>query len=198
MSQPRERYLRLLREKSLQIGRFTLTSGRRSDYYFDAKLTTLDPEGAYWGAKLILEEIASRGIEAEAIGGLTLGADPIVAAVAAVSFAERDRYRPLPAFIARKEPKKHGTRRYIEGFQGKPGASVVVVDDVCTTGGSTLRAIEAARDAGYLVTAVFCLVDRGEGAADLLRGYPFYPLVTAGELLADPEIQRRLEEVRDR
>ncbi len=192
MNETRQRYLEILRANSLEFGRFTLVSGQTSHYYFDAKKTTLDAEGAYLGACLILDELRIRGVEVEAIGGLTLGADPIVAAVAAVSFAEPGRYRPLQAFIARKEPKKHGTRRFIEGFQGRPDAPVAIVDDVCTTGGSTLRAVEAAEDAGFRVAAVLCLVDRGQGGAELLSAYPFYPLVTADELLDDPDVRRRL------
>ncbi len=194
MNQIRQRYLRILRRNSLEFGRFTLVSGQTSSYYFDAKKTTLDGEGAYLGACLILEELRSRGAEVAAIGGLTLGADPIVAAVAAVSFAEPHRYRPLQAFIARKEPKKHGTRRFIEGFQGNPGTPVAVVDDVCTTGGSTLRAVRAAEEAGFRVAVVLCLVDREQGGAELLRDYPFHALFKAAEILDDPEVRRRLAE----
>ncbi len=196
MNEIRRRYLRILRENSLEFGRFTLVSGQTSNYYFDAKKTTLNGEGAYLGACLILEEMRSLGVQVEAIGGLTLGADPIVAAVAAVSHAEPRRYRPLDAFIARKEPKKHGTRRFIEGFQGAPGAAVAVVDDVCTTGGSTLRAVRAAEEAGFRVEAVFCLVDREQGGAELLCDYPFYALFKAREILDDPEVRRRLAELR--
>lgn len=192
----RRRYLEILRAKSLEFGSFTLVSGQTSNYYFDAKKTTLDAEGAYLGACLVLEELRVQAVEVEAIGGLTLGADPIVSAVAAVSFAEPARYRPLSAFIARKEPKKHGTRSFIEGFQGSPGAPVAVIDDVCTTGGSTLRAVRAAEDAGFRVAAVLCLVDRGQGGERLLRDYPFFRLVTAEELLDDPEVRRRLAEGR--
>lgn len=188
----RTRYLRLLRANSLSIGRFTLTSGKTSRYYFDAKRTTLDPEGAYLGAKLILEKMKQERIEAQAIGGLTLGADPIVAAVAAVSWAERRLYPPIQAFIARKEVKSHGTQRAIEGFRGDAGTPVVVIDDVCTTGGSTLAAVRRAEEAGLRVAAVMCLVDREQGGAEALRAYPFYALVTARELLDDPEIQKQL------
>ncbi len=191
----RTRLLQLLREHSLEIGRFTLTSGRRSSYYFDAKRTTLHPEGAYLCAKLMLEIIRTRGLEAEAVGGLSLGADPIVSALAAVSFAERRHYRPLQAFIARKRTKQHGTRRAIEGFRGAAGSPVIVVDDVCTTGGSTLQAVACAEDAGFEVRAVFCLVDRQQGGRQALADYDFQRLFTATELLDDPEIQRRLREV---
>ena len=188
----RARYLEILRERSLTIGNFTLTSGQKSSYYFDAKMTTLDPEGAYLGALLLLELIREQGLHADAIGGLTLGADPIVAVVAAVSYAEREQFPPLQAFIARKEAKGHGTGRWIEGFQGRVGAPVFVIDDVCTTGGSTLKAIAAAEREGFRVVAVFCLVDRQQGAAELLANYPFYSIVAADELLAAPEVQRQL------
>jgi len=193
LQESRERLIELLRRKSLKIGRFTLTSGQQSVYYFDAKPTTLDPEGAYLCAKLLLEEIRTRGIRAEAIGGLALGAAPIVASVAAVSFGERDLYRPLQAFIARREQKGHGTQRRIEGFVGQEGTRVIVVDDVCTTGGSTVSAIEAAEEAGYKVVAVFCLVDREQGGAELLSQYPFVSLFKASELLNDPGIQAQIE-----
>jgi orotate phosphoribosyltransferase len=192
MEQMRHRLLQLLREKSLKIGRFTLVSGMTSHYYFDSKLTTLDPEGGYLTARLLLEEIKAREIQATAIGGLTLGADPIVASVAALSFAERERYAPISAFIVRKESKKHGTRQFIEGFTGGNGTPVIIIDDVCTTGGSTMKAINRAEEAGFKVTAVLCLVDREQGAGEVLKEYPFFPLFTATELLADPEIQSQL------
>lgn len=192
----RQRLIELLREKSLRIGNFTLVSGQKSNYYFDAKPTTLDPEGAYLCSKLILDAIRLQGVEADAIGGLALGAAPIVAAVAAVSFAERDRYRPLGAFIARKEAKGHGTQKRIEGFSGPPGTRVVVVDDVCTTGGSTLSAVQSAEEAGYRVEAVFCLVDREQGGSELLAAYPFFALIKASELLDDPEIQKQMDAAR--
>lgn len=192
LSQLRARYLKLLRERSLKVGHFTLTSGQTSHYYLDAKLTTLDAEGSYLGARLILETIRSQGLEAQAIGGLTLGADPIVASVATVSYLQRDRFQPLHAFIARKQAKGHGTAQAIEGFRGQPGTPVFVVDDVCTTGGSTLRAIQAAEAAGFRVVAVFCLVDRQQGARELLKDYPFHALVTAHELLSDSEVQKQL------
>jgi orotate phosphoribosyltransferase len=191
----RSRLLDLMRMKSLRIGRFTLTSGKKSHYYFDAKPTTLDPEGSYLCAKLLLEEIKKRGVKADAIGGLALGAAPIVASVATVSFSEADLYEPLQAFIARKEAKGHGTGRQIEGYSGEAGSRVIVVDDVCTTGGSTLAAVKVAEQAGYEVVAVLCLVDRQQGGGALLADYPFYSLMTASDLLDDPEIKRQLAEL---
>jgi len=193
MEQMRNRLLQLLREKSLKIGQFKLVSGMTSHYYFDSKFTTLDPEGGYLTARLLLEEIKSRKIDAVAIGGLTLGADPIVSAVSALSFAEKERFDLISAFIVRKESKKHGTQQFIEGFTSQTGTPVVIIDDVCTTGGSTLRAIRRTEEAGFKVVAVLCLVDREQGAGEALTDYPFFPLFTATELLADPQIQSQLK-----
>lgn len=178
----RQELRQLLREKSLLIGvERVLTSGRVSNYYIDAKMTTLDPRGARVVAELILDVL--RSYEVDAIGGFTLGADPIVAAVAAVS-AEGDR--PLPAFIVRKEPKKHGERKMIEGpFQ--KGWRVCIVDDVVTTGGSTLKACEAVEQEGGVVVLTLAIVDRQEGGRENLeaRGYKFVSLLTRDELLQE-------------
>ncbi len=192
MNEIREKLRQLLITRSLQIGHFTLTSGMTSTHYIDAKKTTLDPEGSYLCARLILDELARNQVEAEAIGGLTLGADPVVAAVAAVSFAERDCYAPLPAFIVRKEAKKHGTQLYIEGFEGKKGSRIVIFDDVCTTAASALKSIERAETQGYEVVAVVCLVDREQGAEENLSDYPFFRLFRVQELLSDPRVQEQL------
>ena len=191
----KQRLLELLRTHSLQLGHFVLTSGQSSLYYFDSKFTTLHPEGSYLTAKLILETLKREGLRIDAIGGLTLGADPIVAAVAAVSHAERNLYLPVAAFIVRKQPKGHGTKRQLEGYQPAPGAAVAIVDDVCTTGGSTLQAIERAEQAGCRVAAVLCLVDREEGGSQALHDYRFLPLIQASELLDEPAIQTRLREL---
>ena len=191
----KQRLLQLLRANSLQLGHFVLTSGKRSRYYFDSKFTTLHPEGSYLTAKLILETIKREELRIDAIGGLTLGADPIVAAVAAVSHVERELYPPLSAFIVRKQPKGHGAKRQLEGYSPLPEAPVAIVDDVCTTGGSTLQAIERAEQAGCRVEAVLCLVDREEGGSEALRDYRFLPLIQASELLDEPAIQKRLREL---
>ena len=132
MQPDRARLAELLREHSLMFGDFTLVSGKKSRFYFDSKKTTLRPEGAHLVATAVLELIESQGIEADAIGGMTLGADPIVCPVAALSHGSA---RPLRAFIVRKEAKGHGTGRQIEG-ELEPASRVVVVDDVVTTGGS--------------------------------------------------------------
>lgn len=175
----RERLKQLLREHSLRVGDFVLTSGQRSRYYFDSKKTTLRPEGAYLTAREVLRLLERERIEADAIGGLTLGADPIVCPVAALSHVAG---RPLRAFIVRKEAKGHGTGQRIEGDL-EPGSRVVIVDDVVTTAGSTLQAIGAAEQAGHRVVAVICLVDREEGGTERLAAWPFYPLFRRSELL---------------
>jgi len=155
-----------------------VASGKKSTFYFDSKRTTLRPDGAWLTARQILALIRERGIKADAIGGLTLGADPIVCPVAALSHAEGPALR---AFIVRKEAKEHGTGRRIEG--NLPERSrVIVVDDVVTTAGSTLKAIEAAEEEGHTVVAVICLVDREQGGTERLAAYPFYPLFRKGDI----------------
>jgi len=181
MKSDRERLLEMLLEHSLMFGDFTLASGRKSRYYFDSKRTTLLPEGAYLTAREILRVLRENGVRAEAIGGITLGADPIVCPVAALSHVEGT---PLRAFIVRKEAKEHGTGRKIEGNL-VPGSRVVVVDDVVTTAESTLKAISAATDAGLEVVAVVCLVDREEGGTEKLAAWPFYPLYRRREVIPD-------------
>jgi len=173
----------IIREKSLRVGDFTLSSGKKSSYYLDCRMTTLDPRGGLLIAKLILENIRRHNIKADAIGGLTMGADPIVTSVAVVSGLEAT---PIAAFIVRKETKSHGAQRAIEGYDGKPGSRVIVVDDVCTTGDSILMAADKAEQAGYQVVAAFCVVDREEGGTELIaKRYAFYPLFTAKDLLKD-------------
>jgi orotate phosphoribosyltransferase len=161
MISPRQELLRLLATKSFRLGDFKLSSGGRSDYYIDCRTTTLDARGAQLTGRVFLEEIQRRGWTPEAIGGLTMGADPIVVAVSVTSGT-------LNGFLVRKAEKQHGTGQRIEGFRGE-GARVVIVDDVCTTGASTIQAIEAARDFGFDIAGVMCLVEREEahGRADV-------------------------------
>jgi orotate phosphoribosyltransferase len=154
MLSARQELLRLLATKSFRLGEFKLSSGGTSDYYIDCRTTTLDARGAQLTGQVFLEEIQCRGWAAEAIGGLTMGADPIVVAVAVTSGT-------LHGFLVRKAEKQHGTGQRIEGFREK-GARVVIVDDVCTTGSSTIQAIEAARDYGFEIAGVMCLVEREE------------------------------------
>ena len=170
----------LLRRKSIVRGSFTLASGKTSSYYIDCKLTTLDPEGAVLVGHSVLDLLEAENIHADAIGGPPIGAHPIVAAVAAVSHL---RGKPLPAFLIRKEAKSHGLEKQIEG-PVKAGARVVIVDDVCTSGGSTIQALDAVKNAGLEIVAVMCLVDREQGGSDKLRqSYRFLPIFTAKEIL---------------
>ena len=178
MENEREQLRQLLKAQSLMFGDFTLASGKKSTFYFDSKKTTLLPDGAWLTARAVLAVVREQGIEAEAIGGLTLGADPIVCPVAALSHVEGPRLR---AFIVRKEAKEHGTGRRIEGNLAA-GSRVIIVDDVVTTAGSTVKAIEAAEAEGHTVVAVICLVDREEGGAAKLAAYPFYPLFRRSEI----------------
>jgi len=172
-----ERLRELVIEKSFRYGYFTLSSGQESLYYFDGRLTTLSPEGAQLVGRQMFALVKDSGIDA--IGGPTLGADPIVAAVALVSYQEG---KPVPAFIVRKDPKKHGAQRHIEG-NFPAGGTVAIVDDVITSGGSILRAIEVVEAAGARVGKVIVLVDRNQGGADELRkkGYEFVALLNADD-----------------
>jgi len=155
-------------------GEFTLTSGKKSNYYFDGKKLTLSPEGAYQVGKAVFDEL--RGIGVDAVGGVATGAYPIVTAVALVSHLEG---KPIPSFIVREVPKEHGTMRKIEGHL-KQGSRVAIVDDVLTTGGSVSRAIEAVEAVKCKVVKVMVLVDRHEGGSDDLkrRGYDFIALLS--------------------
>jgi len=179
MISPRQELLRLLATRSFRLGDFKLSSGGRSDYYVDCRTTTLDARGAQLTGQVFLEEIQRRGWNPEAIGGLTMGADPIVVAVAVTSGT-------LNGFLVRKAEKQHGTGQRVEGFRGK-GARVVIVDDVCTTGASTIQAIEAAREFGFDVVGVMCLVEREEahGRPDVEKAAapaPFVAVFTASDV----------------
>ncbi len=157
-SNSREQLLNLLATNSFRLGDFTLSSGLKSDYYIDCRTTTLHAQGAELTGQVFLELFQQRGWNPGAIGGLTLGADPIVVAVSVISSQQRT---PIHGFLVRKAEKSHGMGNRIEGFQ-KTGASVVIVDDVCTTGQSTIQAIEAARAFGFNVIGAACLVERLE------------------------------------
>jgi orotate phosphoribosyltransferase len=179
MTSPRQELLRLLATKSFRLGDFKLSSGGRSDYYIDCRTTTLDARGSQLTGQVFLEEIKHRAWNPEAIGGLTMGADPIVVAVSVTSGT-------LNGFLVRKAEKQHGTGQRIEGFRGK-GSRVVIVDDVCTTGASTIQAIEAAREFGFEVAGVMCLVEREEahGRPDVEKAAapaPFVAVFTAGDV----------------
>jgi orotate phosphoribosyltransferase len=175
----KERLAELIRTNCLSYGDFTLSSGRKSSYYLDLrKLSTL-PEGAYLLARVLLAMLGEEGVDA--LGGPTIGADPIAGAVAAVSFLER---RDLPTFMVRKEQKAHGTSARLEGHF-KPGWKVAIVDDVVTTAGSILNAAGAAEDAGCVVTRTLAVVDREEGGAEEIRraGYRFDSVFKVSDLL---------------
>ena len=184
--------LSLLARTSFRLGQFKLSSGGTSDYYIDCRTTTLHAEGGRLTGHAILELLEANGIDAEAVGGLTMGADPIVSNVATAS-AWRARSDPraplLHGFLVRKAEKAHGTGRRIEGFF-KEGARVVIVDDVCTTGASTINAIEAAREAGMVIAAVVCIVEREEAngrpaVEAAAQGAPFLRLFSANDVRAE-------------
>src|ERR1035438_4548218 len=182
MESPHQDLLRLLAYKSFRLGEFKLSSGGTSDYYIDCRTTTLDAKGARLTGQVFFDEIRQRGWKPEAIGGLTMGADPIVVAVSVVS-------GELHGFLVRKAEKQHGTGQRIEGFREK-GAPVVIVDDVCTTGASTVQAIEAAREVGFEVVGVMCLVEREEakGRPNVEKAAapaPFVSIFTASEVRAE-------------
>jgi orotate phosphoribosyltransferase len=179
MLDPRQELVRLLATKSFRLGDFKLSSGARSDYYIDCRTTTLDARGAQLTGQVFLDEIRRRNWKPDAIGGLTMGADPIVVAVAVTSGI-------LNGFLVRKAEKQHGTGQRIEGFRGK-GARVVIVDDVCTTGASTIEAIVAAREFGFDIVGVMCLVEREEagGRVNVERAAdnaPFISIFTANDV----------------
>src|SRR5258708_3658945 len=182
MPSARQELLRLLATKSFRLGQFKLASGGTSDYYVDCRTTTLDARGAQLTGQVFLEEIRARGWNVQAIGGLTMGADPIVVAVGVTSGT-------LHGFLVRKAEKQHGTGQRIEGFREK-GARVLIVDDVCTTGSSTVQAIEVAREFGYEIVGVMCLVEReeAEGRPSVTRAAapaPFVSIFTAREVRAE-------------
>lgn len=172
----------LLRERALIRESVTLSSGRRSSYYFDARQVLLDPEGAALAGALAWAALAPAG--PRAVGGLTLGADPLVCATSAAAWARGER---VSGFFVRKEAKKHGLQQWIEGPFIEEGTPVAVVDDVLTSGGSLVAAVEKARQAGGVVTAALVVIDRGEGGREaaeaVLDGAPLHSLFTAAELL---------------
>jgi len=186
MHSPRQDLLRLLAYKSFRLGEFKLSSGGTSDYYIDCRTTTLDAKGSRLTGEVFSDEIRQRGWKPQAIGGLTMGADPIVTAVSVVS-------GELHGFLVRKAEKQHGTGERIEGFREK-GARVVIVDDVCTTGASTVQAIEAAREFGFQVVGVMCLVEREEATGrpsveKAAAPSPFVSIFTARDVRAEHILQ---------
>ena len=181
---PSTRLIELLATRSAKRGRFTLSSGRESDLYIDARLTTMSPEGLTIVGPLAREALRAAGWGVQAVGGLTLGADPVSYAVAYASALAGDD-PPLRAFTVRKEAKAHGTGRLIEG-PFRAGDRVAVIEDVITTGGSALRAVDAVRAAGGEVAGVLAVVDREEGGREAIeaRGLAVRALVRARDVLA--------------
>jgi orotate phosphoribosyltransferase len=201
--------LNLIATHSFKLGDFTLASGQKSDYYIDCRITTLHAEGGRLSGLVLYDLISEHIPQAEAVGGLTMGADPLVSNTASASAwaladyneileltgeldlnaDERSDEGPAPTlvhgFLVRKAEKTHGTGRRIEGFL-KKGAHVVIVDDVCTTGGSTITAIETTREAGMIVAGVLCLVDREQGGraniVAAIPGVPFLSVFTATDV----------------
>jgi len=159
----KEKLFVLLNKEALKRGKFVLSSGKDSNYYLDGRVITLTPEGAYLVASIILEMVKTRGIDA--IGGPTLGADPITGAIAALSHIKEI---PIKTFIVRKAAKEHGTQRQIEGPALKAGSRVILVDDVATTGKALIEAKEALDKAGIKADTAIVIVDRCEGAAENL------------------------------
>jgi len=186
MFSARQKLLSALAHKSFRLGEFKLSSGATSDYYIDCRTTTLDATGARLTGEVFVEEIRQRGWKPQAIGGLTMGADPIVVAVSVVS-------GELSGFLVRKAEKQHGTGQRIEGFREK-GARVVIVDDVCTTGASTIQAIETAREFGFEIVGVMCLVEREEakGRPNVEKAAapaPFISIFTASDVRREHTLQ---------
>jgi orotate phosphoribosyltransferase len=179
----RARLLELLRTLSFERRKVTLASGKESDFYIDCKRTALTAEGHVLVGRCLFDRVQKVKPLVRAVGGLTLGADPIASAIALTSFLE---HAPVDAFIVRKEPKGHGTGQWIEGRKTIPdGSRVVVIEDVVTTGGSALKAIERCRAENLVPVACIALVDRLEGGREAIeaQGVPLDPLFTRKDFL---------------
>ncbi len=179
----KEALIALVRNKALQFGTFTLTSGKKASYYLDGKQVTLDPNGARLIAEGMLDLLVEDGLP-DAIGGMSIGADPITSSVVTMSAV---RGTPLAGFLVRRESKGHGTNQYIEG-PVKPGDEVAIVEDVVTTGGSSIAAIERAEAFGLKVVRVIAIIDRMEGGAKTFadRGLPFVSLLSIRDFGIQP------------
>lgn len=182
---PTARLVDLITRKALKRGTFRLASGREASFYLDAKQVVLDAEGSMLVGQAILERLAALSHFPDAVGGMSIGADPITAAIVTMAGVAG---RPLKGFMIRKEPKDHGTKRYVEG-PVEPGQRVVIVEDVTTTGGSSLTAIERAREFGLVVERVVTVIDRlaGAEAAFAAQGIPLESLVTIRDLGIGPD-----------
>ena len=180
MEKDRKRLRELLLSKSIIHGEFTLTSGMKSSYYVDGKMTTFDPEGAYLIGRLMLDEVNKLPNKIDSAGGPVIGADPIVTAIGIAAHLQK---KPLRLFVVRKKTKTHGMQKCIEGNFQK-GDRVVIVEDVITTGGSILQAIEAVEESSGTVEAVMVVVDRKQGGRENIQqnGYRFISLFSIDEL----------------
>ena len=181
----RARLTEIIRKRSFGRGEVTLASGRKSDFYFNLKPTMLDPEGSALLAEVTLE--ALKDDKLDYVGGLEMGAVPLAGAIAQLSWLKG---HPIAAFFVRKKPKEHGARLAVEGLakgESLQGKRVVIVEDVTTTGGSALKAVEAVRDAGGVIALVLTVVDREEGATEAFgdAGLEFRSLYKAAEFLKD-------------
>ena len=170
----------LLKTKAFSMGKFILSSGKESNFYLDARLVTLSAPGAYLTARIILDMIVEDHLDA--IGGPTLGADPMVGAIASLS---HQAGRPINTFIIRKQPKAHGKQQQIEGPMLKEGGSVVIIDDVATTGKAFVESIEVLQKMNIKIIKAICVIDRGEGAREALAKYhvPLESIFTISEFL---------------
>lgn len=177
----RKRLLKILKELSYEEGDFTLASGKKSSFYIDCKETTLNPEGMYLVGTLMYQLVQDiPGVEA--VGGVSVGGDPLVCSTVLISRAIGE---PLPGFFIRKEPKGHGTNQWLEGGKNlKKGMKVVILEDVVTTGGSSLKAIETTKREGFDVIGVVALLDRLDGGKEAIesKGYAFESIYTLGDL----------------
>jgi orotate phosphoribosyltransferase len=184
-SSPLRELVDLIASRALKRGTFRLASGREANFYLDAKQVVLEARGSMLVGRAILERLKSLGPLPDAVGGMSIGADPITSAVVTMAGVEG---LPLKGFLVRKEPKDHGTKKYVEG-PVEPGQRVVIVEDVVTTAGSSLVAIDRARDFGLVVERVVVVIDRLAGGREALaaRGIPLESLVTIRDLGIEPE-----------
>lgn len=181
LADTRQALLNLICDVAYKEGDFTLSSGKKSDYYINGKQVTLHPQGGLMVARLLLSMLPEG---TAAVGGLTLGADPMVSAISVAGAYEG---RPVTPLIVRKEAKGHGTQAYIEGPTLPEGSAIAIIEDVVTTGASALKAVERLREAGYQVSDLFALVDRQQGGKELYakEGLNFEPIFTIEEVRAN-------------
>ncbi|MBF0570505.1 MAG: orotate phosphoribosyltransferase [Candidatus Omnitrophica bacterium] len=181
MEQDKSELFCLLKARAFFTGKFILSSGKESNFYLDARLVTLSAPGAYLTARIMLAMVKDDHLDA--IGGPTLGADPMVGAIASLSFQEG---RPINTFIIRKQPKAHGKQQQVEGPLLKEGGSVVIIDDVATTGKAFVESIEVLQKMNIKIKKAICVIDRGEGAHEALSKYgvPLQSIFTISEFLS--------------